>query len=65
MKVYDLTIVFLFLGLFFAVIEATAPAGGWFGFQVTLVDRLYRFVDVMIHVLGFAALLKYLFAKDS
>ncbi|MCP8352173.1 hypothetical protein [Candidatus Synchoanobacter obligatus] len=63
MKVYDLTIVLLFLGLFFATIEATAPIGGWFGFQALLVDRLYRFVDVMIHVMGFAALIKYLFAK--
>lgn len=63
MKVYQLTLVLLVFGLFFALMVSTAPQNGWFDLHNLLIDRTYRFFDALLHVLGVAALIKYLFSQ--
>jgi|GEM_PF-6313584 hypothetical protein len=63
MKVFHLTVVLLVLGLIFALSVSTAPQHGWFDLHNILIDRSYRFLDALLHVLGVAALIKYLYEK--
>ena len=63
MRVFHLTLLLLVIGLAFALLASTAPAEGWFETHNVLIDRAYRFFDVLLHVLGVAALIKYLYAK--
>ena len=63
MKIVHLTIVLLVIGLVFALLASTAPSEGWFESHNLLIDRMYRFFDVLLHVLGVAALIKYLYSK--
>lgn len=63
MKVYQLTLFLLVFGLLFALMVSIAPQNGWFDLHNLLIDRTYRFFDALLHVLGVAALIKYLFAQ--
>ena len=64
MRVFHLTIVLLVFGLVFATVVSTAPAEGWFELHHLLIDRTYRFFDALLHVLGVAALIKYLYTHN-
>ena len=63
MKVFHLTIVLLVVGLVYATLSSVAPGQSWFSTQTLVVDRLERFFDALLHVLGIAALIKYLYSK--
>lgn len=65
MKVYHLTFVLLMVGLLFALMVSTAPQNGWFELHNILIDRTYRFFDALLHVLGVAALIKYLYVQST
>lgn len=60
MTIKQLTVVFVFLGATFAILVATAPSEQLYPAYDMLIDRTYRFFDALIHVLGVAALIKYL-----
>lgn len=64
MRVFQLTVVLLVVGLLFATVVSTAPAEGWFELHNLLIDRTYRFFDALIHVLVVAALIKYLYGHN-
>ena len=63
MRVFHLTIVLLVVGLVYATLSSVAPGQAWFSTQNLVVDRLERFFDALLHVLGIAALIKYLYTK--
>ena len=63
MKVSHLTLGFLIFGLLFACVTATAPSEQGYMLHDMFVDRTYRFFDALLHVLGVAALIKYLFGR--
>lgn len=64
MKVFHLTVVLLVIGLTFALLASTAPAENWVEIHNLLIERMYRFFDVLLHVLGVAALIKYLYSNS-
>ena len=64
MKISELNKALLIIGLVFAFIVSLSPQSGCFALQNVLIDRSYRFLDALIHVLGVAALLKYTFGQD-
>lgn len=65
MKIFHLNVMLLVMGLVFAIVVSTAPQNGWFDLQNVLIDRTYRFLDALIHVLGVAALLKYVYGRSE
>lgn len=65
MKIRHLTVVLLVFGVLFGLMVSTAPQNGWFELHNLLIDRTYRFFDALIHVLGVAALIKYLFSQEA
>tara|TARA_B100001115_G_C15582817_1_gene278441 strand:- start:119 stop:316 length:198 start_codon:yes stop_codon:yes gene_type:complete len=65
MRIFQLTLVFLGLAILLGLLSSTAPQEGWFAAQNLLIDRAYRFFDAMLHVLGVAALIKYLYSKSD
>ena len=60
MTIRQLTVVFVFFGAMFAMLVAIAPSEQMYPVYDMLIDRTYRFIDALIHVLGVAALIKYL-----
>ena len=65
MKVFQLTLLLLGVGIVLGLLSRTAPQEGWFEAQNLIIDRAYRFFDAMLHVLGVAALIKYLYTKTD
>lgn len=65
MKIFHLNVMLLVLGLVFALVVSTAPQNGWFDLHNVLIERTYRFLDALIHVLGVAALLKYVYGQSE
>ena len=60
MTTKQLTVIFVFFGAFFAMLVAVAPSDQMYPVYDMLIDRTYRFIDALIHVLAVAALIKYL-----
>ena len=65
MKVYQVTLALLVFALFFAIVVSTAPNEGWVDGYSVFVERTYRFFDALLHILGVAALLKYLYSRHT
>ena len=65
MRVFQLTLLLLGVGIVLGLLSSTAPQEGWFEAQNLIIDRAYRFFDAMLHVLGVAALIKYLYTKTD
>ena len=61
MKLDQLNLSLLVFSLVFACVAASAPSEQSYMMHDMFVDRTYRFFDALLHVLGVAALLKYLF----
>ena len=65
MKIEQVSTGLVFFGLIFAALLATAPNGGWVDGYAFFVDRTQQFIDFLLHILGVAALLKYLYSTKN
>ncbi|MEC7030221.1 MAG: hypothetical protein VXW87_00935 [Pseudomonadota bacterium] len=63
MRVFHLTVFLLFVGLMYAALSSIPSGHAMFSTQGMVVDSLERFFDALLHVLGIAALIKYLYTK--
>ena len=65
MKIEQVNSGLVIFGLIFAALSAVSPSEGWFEGYFAFVDRSLQFFYVLLHVLGVAVLLKYLYSRSS